>query len=121
MKTVNCQANTYQEQQFLQFFNQLQNLSPFIEKFTDRKFWQLLFFTVINAIQETKCEPWINQIAVAEPLMKGDYLFHLHPSFFTYSKTMKLDVKLSIIQVLAQDYSIQKTYYVRSFLNQFTK
>ena len=34
---------------------------------------------------------------------------------------MNLDVKLSIIQALAQEYSIQKIYYVQSFLNQFVK
>ncbi|NEP03400.1 MAG: hypothetical protein F6K34_00255 [Okeania sp. SIO4D6] len=38
MKTVNYQPNSYQRQQFLQFFNQLQSLPPFREKFTDRKF-----------------------------------------------------------------------------------
>lgn len=121
MKTINCQSNTYQRQQFLQFFNQLQSLPPFREKFTDRNFRQLLFFPVVNAIQETKRGPWIIQIAVAEPLMKDDYPFHLPPSFFTYSNAIHLDVKLSIIQALAQDYSIQKTYYVQSFLNQFAK
>lgn len=121
MKTVNSQVTTYQRQQFLQFFNQLQSLPPFKEKFADRKFRQLLFFPVVNAIQETKRGPWIIQIAVAEPLMKDDYPFHLPPSFFTYSNAINLDVKLSIIQAFAQEYSIQKTYYVQSFLNQFVK
>lgn len=121
MKTVNCQPNSYQRQQLLQFFNQLQSLPPFREKFTDRKFRQLLFFPVVNAIQETKRGPWIIQISVAEHLMKDAYPFHLPPSFFTYSNKMNLDVKLSIIQALAQEYSIQKIYYVQSFLNQFAK
>jgi hypothetical protein len=53
--------------------------------------------------------------------MKDTYPFHLPPSFFTYSNAINLDVKLSIIQTLAQEYSIQKTYYVQSFLNQFAK
>ena len=121
IKTVNSQPNSYQRQQFLQFFNQLQSLPPFREKFADRKFRQLLFFPVVNAIQETKCGPWIIQISVAEHLMKDTYPFHLPPSFFTYSNTMNLNVKLSIIQALAQEYSIQKIYYVQSFLNQFVK
>lgn len=121
MKTVNSQANTYQRQQFLQFFNQLQSLPPFREKFAERKFRQLLFFPVVNAIQETKRGPWIIQISVAEPLMDDYYPFHLPPTFFTYSNTINLDVKLSIIQALAQDHSIQKTYYAQSFLNQFAK
>jgi hypothetical protein len=121
MKTVHCQANTYQRQQFLQFFDQLQGLPPFREKFTDRNFRQFLFFPVVNAIQETKRGPWIIQIAVAEYLMKDAYPFYFPASFFTYSNSINLDVKLSIIQTLAQDYSIQKTYDVQSFLNQFAK
>lgn len=92
MKRVNCQANSYQRQQFLQFFNQLQILPPFREKFADRKFRQLLFFPVINAIQETKRGPWIIQILVIEYLMKDAYPFHSLPSFFTYSNKMNLDV-----------------------------
>lgn len=121
MKTLNCQANSYQRQQLLQFFNQLQILPLFREKFSDRKFRQLLFFPVVNAIQETKCGPWIIQISVAEHLMKDAYLFHLPPSFSTYSNKINLDVKLSIIQALAQEYSIQKIYDVQSFLNKFAK
>ena len=121
MKTLNCQANSYQRQQFLQFFNQLQSLPPFRENFADRKFRQLLFFPFVNAIQETKRGPWIIQISVAEHLMRDRYPFHLPPSFFIYSNKMNLDVKLSIIQALAQEYSIQKIYYVQSFLNQFVK
>ena len=105
----------------LQFFNQLQSLPPFREKFADRKFRQLLFFPVVNAIQETKRGSWIIQISVAEHLMKDAYPFHLPPSFFTYSNTMNLYVKLSIIQALAQEYSIQKIYDVQSFLNKFAK
>ena len=37
MKTVSCQANSYQRQQFLQFFNQLQSLPPFRENFSGKK------------------------------------------------------------------------------------
>ena len=53
--------------------------------------------------------------------MKDAYPFHFPASFFTYSNSINLDVKLSIIQTLAQDDSIQKTYNVQSFLNRFAK
>lgn len=121
MKTVDSQPNTYQRKQLLQFFNQLQSLPPFREKFTDRNFRQLLFFPVVNAIQETKRGPWIIQIAVAEPLMKDDYPFYFPQSFLTYSNSINLEIKLSIIHALAQDDSIKKTYYAQRFLNQFAK
>ena len=119
MKTVHCQASTYQRQQFLQFFSQLQGLPPFREQFSDKKFRQLLFFPVVNAIQKTKRGPWIIQIAVAEYLMKDSYPFHLPPTFLTYSSSVNLDVKLSIILVLAQGSSIKKTYFFQRFFNQF--
>ena len=57
MRTIHCQPNTYQRQQFLQFFDQLQGLPSFREKFTDQNFRQFLFFLVVNAIQETKGGP----------------------------------------------------------------
>ena len=53
--------------------------------------------------------------------MKDDYPFHLLPSFFIYSNSINLDIKLSIIQALAQDDLRKKTYYVQRFLNQFAK
>lgn len=115
MKIVHWQPNTYQRQQFLQFFDQLLGLPPFREKFTDRNFRQFLFFPVVNAIQETKRGPWIIQIAVAEYLMKDAYPFHFPASFFTYSNPINLDVKLSVIQTLAQDYSIQKNMMYKAF------
>lgn len=59
----------------------------------------------------------------AEPILKviDAYPFHLPPSFFSYSNNTSLEVKLSIILALAQESSIQKTYSVQSFLNQFRK
>ena len=53
------------------------------------------------------------------PVLKVVLPFHLPPSFFTYSTTINLDVKLLIILALAQESSIKKTYLVQSFLNQF--
>ena len=81
----------------------------------------MLFFPVVNAIQETKRGPWIIQVAVAEPLMKDAYPFHFPPSFFFCSSNINLQVKLSIIRSFAQEHSLQKTYVLQSFLNQYAK
>jgi hypothetical protein len=53
MKTVNYQTNTYQRQQFLQFLINYR-VYRLLEKFTDQNFRQLLFFSVVNAIQIEK-------------------------------------------------------------------
>ena len=78
-----------------------------------------LFFLVVNAIQERKNGPWHIKIAVAEPFMKDDYPFHFPPSFFFYTGTIDLQVKLSIIRSFTEEASSQKTYFIRSFLNQY--
>jgi hypothetical protein len=119
MKTLQVNLNSYQRKQFLQFFDDLMGLPPYSVQFSDRKFRKLLFFPVVNAIQQTKNGPWHIKIAVAEPLMKDDYPFHFPPSFFFYTSTINLQVKLSIIPSFTEEPSSQKTYLIRSFLNQY--
>ena len=117
MKSVKNNLNSYQRKQFLQFFDDLMGLPPYSQQFSDKKFRKLLFFPVVNAIQETKNGPWYIQIAVAEPLMKNYYPFHFPPSFFVYTSTINLQVKLSIIRSFGKKSSSKKTYLIQSFLN----
>ena len=121
MKTLQVNLNSYQRKQFLQFFDDLMGLPPYSVQFSDQKFRKLLFFPVVNAVQQTKNGPWHIKIAIAEPLMKDDYPFHFPPSFFFYTSTINLQVKLSIIRSFTQEPSSQKTYLIRSFLNQYKK
>ena len=92
-------------------------LPPYSQQFSDQKFRKLLFFPVVNAIQETKNGPWYIQIAVAEPLMKNYYPFHFPQSFFVYTSTINLQVELLIIRSFGQESSSKKTYLIQSFLN----
>ena len=108
MKSVKNNLNSYQRKQFLQFFDDLMGLPPYSQQFSDKKFRKLLFFPVVNAIQETKNGPWYIQIAVAEPLMKNYYPFHFPPSFFVYTSTINLQVKLSIIRSFGKESSSKK-------------
>lgn len=119
MKTLQVNINSYQRKQFLQFFDDLMGLPPYSVQFSDQKFRKLLFFPVVNAIQQTKNEPWHIKIAVAEPLMKDYYPFHFPPSFFFHTSTINFKIKLSIIRSFAEESSSQKTYLIRSFLNQY--
>lgn len=118
MKALQVNINSYQRKQFLQFFDDLMGLPPYSVQFSEKEFRKLLFFPVVNAIQQTKNGPWHIKIAIAEPLMKNYYPFHFPPSFFSYISTINLQVKLSIIRSFAQESSSQKTYLIRSFLNQ---
>ena len=73
MKTLQVNINSYQRKQF---FDDLMKLPPYSVQFSDQKFRKLLFFPVVNAIQQTKNGPWHIKISVAEPLMKNYYPFH---------------------------------------------
>jgi hypothetical protein len=119
MKTLQVNINTYQRKQFLQFFDDLMGLPPYFVGFSDQKFRKLLFFPVVNAIQEKKNGPWHIKISVAEPLLKDYYPFHFPSSFFFYSTSINLQVKLSIIRSFAEELSSQKTYLIQSFLNRY--
>ena len=121
MKRIDAKKNTYQREQFLEFFDNLMGLPPYQEQFSDKEFRKLLFFPVVNAIQITERGPWIIQVAVAEPLIQDFYPFHFPPSFFSCSSHINLQVKLSIIRSFAQEHSLQKTYLLQSFLNQYAK
>lgn len=121
MKMIDAKKNTYQRKQLLEFFDNLIGLPPYKEQFSDKEFRKLLFVPVVNAIQRTERGPWIIQVAVAQPLMYDFYPFHFPPSFFSYSSNINLQVKLSIIRSFAQEHSLQKTYVLRSFLNQYAK
>lgn len=119
MKALKVNTNSYQRKEFLQFFEDLMELPPFSLQFSDQKFRKLLFFPVVNAIQETKRGPWIIQIALAEPLINNYYPFHFPPRFFVHTSTIDLQVKLSIIRSFAQEPSSRKIYFIRSFLNRY--
>ena len=53
--------------------------------------------------------------------MKNYYPFHFPPSFFVYTSTINLQVKLSIIRSFGKESSSKKTYLIQSFLNQYKK
>jgi len=121
MKMIKAKQNTYQREQFLEFFDNLMGLPSYQQQFSDKEFRKFLFFPVVNAIQEIERGPWIIQVAVAEPLMQDFYPFHFPPSFFSYSSNINFQVKLSIIRSFAQEDSLQQTYLLQSFLNQYAK
>ena len=116
MKTLQVNINTYQRKQFLQFFDDLMGLPPYFVKFSDQKFRKLLFFPVVNAIQQTKNGPWHIKIAVAESLMKNYYPFQLPKSFLisTYKNDLRLKVRL--IKSLAVS-EREKTLNLEEFFN----
>lgn len=121
MKAVSSTPNTYQRDKFLKFFEELQGLPPFRERFAEIKFRRLLFFPVMNTFQDTERGPWIIQISIAEQLLEDSYSFHFPPTFLYYSNKRDLKVKLSIILIIAQESSLEKIYPIQDFLSEFEK
>lgn len=113
MKTLPVNLNSYQGKKIFQFFDDLMELPLYSVKFSDQKFRKLLFFPIVNAIQQTKNGPWHTKISVAEHLVKGDYLFHFPPSLFFYTNTINFQVKLSIIRSYFLDYEM---FWFNSFI-----
>lgn len=56
MKIIKAKKNTYQREQFLEFFNNLMRLPAYQKWFSDKEFRKLLFFPVIIIIQKTERE-----------------------------------------------------------------
>ena len=110
MKALKVKTNSYQRKEFLQFFEDLMELPPFSLQFSDQKFRKLLFFPVVNSIQETKRGPWIIQIAVAEPLTTNYYPFHFPPRFFVHTSIALLICKLSylLFNLLLKNHVLEK-------------
>ena len=119
MRVLSAKENSYQRKQFLRFFDDLMRLPPFSFQFSDQEFRKLMFFPVVRAIQKNKRAPWIIKVAVAEPLLRNSYPFKFPPAFFSYSSQINLQVKLSLIRAIAQEESIEKTYPIKSFFNQY--
>lgn len=117
----NSISTTYQRNDFRLFFDNLQGMPPFKERFAERKYKSILFFPVVNSIQKVERGPWIIQVSVGESLLRYGYPFHFPPSFLKYSNARNLDVKLSIIESFAQENSIKKTYSIEMILNEFKK
>lgn len=76
----------------------------------DKK-WKLLFFSVVNAIQQTKNGPWYIQIAVAKPLMKDYYPFHFPPSFFFIPALLICKLNYRLFDLLLKNHLLKKLIY----------
>ena len=109
--------STYQRNKVLNFLKSLQDLPPFVEKFSDIEFRSSIMFPLLKLTK--KHRSWIFRIAVGEQLYCYSYPFVFSNCFCNFQNKYDLLVKLQIIQVLSTD-SLEKKLSVEDFMNQFS-
>lgn len=109
--------STYQRTKLMEFFKDLQELPPFVEKFSDSEFQSSIMFPLLKLTKQGRS--WFLKIAIGEQLYWYSYPFRWTSSLCNFQNKYDLLVKLEIIQVLSTD-SLKKKISVEDFLNQFS-
>jgi hypothetical protein len=109
--------STYQWTKLMEFFKDLQELPPFVEKFSDSEFQSSIMFPLLKLTKQGRS--WFLKIVIGEQLYWYSYPFRWTSSLCNFQKKYDLLVKLEIIQVLSTD-SLKKKISVEDFLNQFS-
>ena len=109
--------STYQRNKVLDFLKNLQDLPPFVEKFSEIEFRSSIMFPLLKLTKTHQL--WIFRIAVGEQLYCYSYPFIFSNCFRDFQNKYDLLVKLEIIQVLSTD-SLEKKFSVEDFMNQFS-
>lgn len=91
----------------------LQDLPPFVEKFSEIEFQSSIMFPLLKLTKKNKL--WVFRIAIGEQLYCYSYPFVFSNCFCDF----QMLVKLQIIQVLSTD-SLEKKFSVEDFMNQFS-
>jgi hypothetical protein len=106
--------STYQRNKVLDFLKSLQDLPPFVEKFSEIEFRSSIMFPLLKLTK--KHQLWIFRIAVSEQLYCYSYPFIFSNCLCDFQNKYDLLVKLQIIQV----HSLEKKFSVEDFMNQFS-
>ena len=100
--------STYQRTKIMKFFKDLQELPPFVEKFSDSEFQSSIMFPLIKVTKQDRS--WFLKIAIGEQLYWYSYPFRWTSSLCNFHNKYDLLVKLEIIQVLSTD-SLKKNFW----------
>ena len=93
----------------------LQELPPFVEKFSDMEFRSSIMFPVMKLSKQGRS--WILKVAIGNQLYSYPFVFK--NSLSNYQSKYDLLIKLKIIEVLSTT-DLEKKFCVEDFLNQFS-
>lgn len=109
----------YQRELFIQFFEKLQTMKPFVKIITNDSFQSFTIFPVVKAKKQFgEYGPWIVEVAILQELYFYSYRFFFPSYFLTYQKDFELEIKLQFIQSYSTE-SLQKTFYSHQILEQY--
>ena len=87
--------NQYQRELFIQFFDQLQTMKPFVKIITNNSFQSFTIFPVVKVKKQFgEYGPWIIKVAILKEFFFYSYRFFLPTYFLTYQKDFELEIKL---------------------------
>ena len=109
--------STYQRNKVLTFLKSLQDLPPFIERFSEIEFRSSIMFPLLKLTK--KHGSWIIKISVGEQLYYYSYPFLFSNYFCNFQNKYDLLLKLEIIQIFSTD-SLEKSFSVEDFMNRFS-
>ena len=111
--------NQYQRELFIQFFDQLQTMKPFVKIITNNSFQSFTIFPLVKAKKQFgEYGPWIIEVAILKEFLFYSYRFFLPTYFLTYQKDFELEIKLQFIQSYSNE-SLQKIFYSHQILEQY--
>lgn len=111
------EKSTYQRTKVLEFLKSLQEIKPFIQKFSDSSFRSSIMFPYLKLEKQGKA--WIVKMATGEELYFYNYPFTFSSSFLHYRNKHDLQVKLKLIESISVT-DLEKRFYIEEFLNQFS-
>jgi hypothetical protein len=115
--TGNNARSTYQRRKALDFFANLQEIKPLIQKFSSYEFRRSVMFPYLKLRKQNRL--WTLRIAIGEELYFYPYPFVFPASFLRWKNKYDLEMKLQCLESLST-VDLEKKFPVKSFLNQFS-
>lgn len=111
--------NQYQREQFIQFFEKIQTMKPFVKVFTNESFQSFIVFPSVKTRKEFgEYGPWIIEVAILQELYFYSYRFFFPTYFMTYQHDFELQIKLQFIQNYSTK-NLKKTFYSEQIVDQY--
>jgi len=105
--------DTYRRKKLLTFLEQIHNLPPIYQWFSDFEFRSSLVFPVIRVKNQTsKHTKLIIHITVSESFYKLQYPFYFPDSFYTFENKYDLISKFAIIKSISSQFSTRKVLHL---------
>ena len=115
--TCNNPRSSYQRNKALNFFANLQDIKPLIQKFSDTEFRRSIMLPYLKLNKQNR--RWTVKMAIGEELYFYPYPFIFPVDFLVSKNKYDLLMKLQLIESFST-VSLEKKFSLKKFLNQFS-